>query len=120
MNNFDELEAALHDMDWEQVSLEPDSREVEALDQQLPDAWLSSLEREAAFDREILDPLLTMSDQELQQQLVIPEGDIDQNAHQALAELEFDVEGLLREIERQEQAMESLERAERDRDDFGR
>src|SRR5262245_57249030 len=120
--NIEDLENTVQSMGWESVTLEPSAEEVQALDQQLPDAWLSEIDREQAFDREVLEPLTTMSEQELNSMLDIPPGDINLNALQAVQELGLDVDAIIREIEGQEIQLDSLEiDQEIDLgDDFGR
>src|SRR5215813_5623425 len=104
--NLEELENTVQSMQWDTVALEPSAEEVQALDQQLPDSWLVELEQEQAFDREVLEPLTTMSDQELNTMLDIPEGDINLNAEQAVQEIGLDVDALIRDIEGQEIPMD--------------
>jgi len=86
------LEATVQAMHWERVSLSPSPTEVQALDQQLPAEWLQPLEREALFTQEEWDTLLDAP-------LDIPEGDIDENARQAIKELGLDIQAVIQELD---------------------
>jgi hypothetical protein len=112
--SIEDLENAVQSLQWETVELLPSAEEVEALDQQLPESWQTFLDQEQAFDQEVLEPLTSMSEQELNATLDVPEGDIDLNAQQAIDELGLDV----RDIEGQEILQETLEIDLGD--DFGR
>lgn len=107
--DLEDLENTVQSMQWETVELEPSADEVQALDQQLPESWLAELEQEQAFGREVLEPLTTMSEQELNSRLDIPEGSIDLNAEQAIEEMGLDVNSILQDIESQEIQMDTLE-----------
>ena len=85
------------------------AEEVEALDQQLPESWQAFLDQEQAFDQEVLEPLTSMSEQELNATLDVPEGDIDLNAQQAVEDLGLDIDSTIRDIEGQEMQLDSLE-----------
>ena len=120
--DLEDLENTVQSMQWESVTLEPSAEEVQALDQQLPESWLSEIDQEQAFDQEVLEPLTSMSEQELNAMLDIPPGDIDLNARLAVQELDLDIEAIVRDIEGQEIELDSLEiDQEIDLgDDFGR
>ncbi len=85
-----DLDAELQAMQWDTVSLEPDPAEVQQLDQELPAEWTQTLEPEEEYTPDELADLLHAD-------LDIPEGDIDQNAQQALNELELDRDALAQE-----------------------
>jgi len=93
-SRFHDLEAfelAIDQMEWSEVSLEPDPAVVEAIEQEIPSKWLQSLEApnlEAAFDQEVLGPLSRMSDEELNTQV-----------QEVISELDIDVETIMRELD---------------------
>jgi hypothetical protein len=89
---FEQLETEVQAMKWENVSLEPDPADVERFDQELPQEWttLAEPERDTEYTSEELQDLLNSN-------LDIPEGDIDQNARQALNELTIDLDTLAQE-----------------------
>ena len=68
------------DLEENPISFAPDSREVEQLDQELPEAWTQIIEQEQEYTPEELGIFLNTEPE-------IPEGDIDVNAQQALNEL---------------------------------
>src|SRR2546421_7873115 len=92
---LEQLEQAVQEMQWGDVSLEPEFDNQE-LDQELPPAWNEYLDErlayEAEFDAEVLDPLYEMTEEELNATLDVPEGDIDRNAEQALNELDTEID----------------------------
>lgn len=92
---LEQLETSVQEMQWGDVSLEPANTDQE-LDQELPAEWGTYLDErlayEAEFDAEVLDPLYEMSEQELDNTLDIPEGNIDINAQGALNELETEID----------------------------
>jgi hypothetical protein len=120
--NLEDLENTVGSLQWESVSLEPLAEEVEALDQQLPESWQAFLDQEQAFEQEVLGPLTSMSEQELNSTLDVPEGDIDLNAQQAVEDLGLDIDSTIRDIEGQEMQLDSLEfdQGFDQSDDFGR
>lgn len=89
---LDQLEASVQAMQWEQVSLSPTPSEVQTLDQQLPAEWTQQLsqdiDRQEAQDRSLLDTSLEVT-----------EGDISQNAAQAMSELGMDTHALMQELD---------------------
>jgi hypothetical protein len=87
-----QLETEIQAIEWENVSLEPDPTEVERLDQELPTEWTHTLEPEldAEYTPDELDDLLNSD-------LDIPPGDIDQNAQDALQELDIDLDAIAQE-----------------------
>jgi hypothetical protein len=87
--DLQQLETDVQAMEWENVSLEPDPAEVQQLDQELPAEWTQTIEREEYTPEELDDLLHTDLD--------IPEGDIDQNADQALDELDIDLDAIAQE-----------------------
>src|SRR6267378_2396415 len=84
------IEQTIHDMSWETVTLEPDPAEVEEIDRQVPPEWTQTLEhdQEQAFDQEVLDPLLVLSDEELQEQVREALTELDINVHEVMQELD--------------------------------
>jgi hypothetical protein len=111
-NDLTELETTVQGMDWKNVSLEPSPEEVQALDRTLPDGWTQTLEQEAEFSQEELQALLDAP-------LDGPEGDIDENARQAISELDIDVQEIMQELDH-EPTMDIPEREISHDDDFGR
>ncbi|QBD80457.1 hypothetical protein EPA93_32590 [Ktedonosporobacter rubrisoli] len=89
-DELDALEASVQTIGWERVTLSPSQAEVQALDQQVPPEWLQPLERD--FSQEEVQALL-------QAPLEIPEGDIEENARQALNELGVDVQEIMQELD---------------------
>jgi hypothetical protein len=65
------IEQTVRDMSWETVTLEPDPAEVEAIDRQVPPEWTQTLEhdQEQEFDQGVLDPLRSLSEEELQERV---------------------------------------------------
>jgi hypothetical protein len=88
---LEQLEADLQAMQWEEVSLDPDAASWQDIEQELPVEW-TELEAERAFTQEELQALLDA-------EIDASEGDIDQNAEQALQELELDLDALVTERE---------------------
>src|SRR5258708_7477084 len=84
------IEQTVRDMPWETVALEPNPAEVEAIDQQVPPEWTQTLEhdQEQAFDQEVLDPLRSLSDEELQQRVRETLAELDINVHAVMQELD--------------------------------
>jgi hypothetical protein len=84
------IEQIVHDLSWEMVALEPDPAEVEAIDRQVPPEWTQTLEhdQEQEFDQEVLDPLLALSDDELQEQVREALIELDMNMHEIMKELD--------------------------------
>jgi len=84
------IEQTVGDMSWETVTLEPDPAEVEEIDRQVPPEWMQTLEhdQEQAFDQEVLDPLLVLSDEELQEQVREALTELDINVHEVMQELD--------------------------------
>ncbi len=82
------LETTMQSMKWETVALEPSPEDVQALDQQLPTEWLEPPE----FTQEELQALLDTP-------IDAPEGDIDENARQAISELDIDVKEIMQELD---------------------
>jgi hypothetical protein len=107
--NLEDLENTVQSLQWESVTLSPQAEEVQALDQQLPESWQAFLDQEQAFDQEVLEPLTSMSEQELNATLDVPGGDIDLNAQQSIQELGLDIDSTIRDIEGQEMQLDSLE-----------
>jgi|SRR5579883_2534242 len=68
-------------MQWERVALEPDPEIVAEIDEELPDAWLQTLENTVALEleQEVLQPIQSLSEEELNERVrnVIEELDID-------------------------------------------
>src|SRR6184192_2727300 len=85
------IEQMVGEMPWETVALEPDPAEVEAIDRQVPPEWTQTLEhdQEQAFDQEVLNPLLTLNDEELQQQVREALTELDINIHEVMQELDI-------------------------------
>jgi hypothetical protein len=105
----DQTEQQAQAMHWEQVRLEPDPQETQELDQELPVEWTQEYrDHEAEFDQEVTDKYTHMDDKELNNELDIPKGDIDENAHQSLQELDIDTNELSKEIQldRQEHTLD--------------
>jgi hypothetical protein len=115
MMNQDEdlqaLETTVRAMEWETVSFEPSQAEVQALDQQLPAEWVQPLEQEAEFSQDELQALMDAP-------LDVPEGDIDKNAHQALSELDVDMQAIMQELDHAPAL--DLPEISHDEHDFGR
>ena len=88
------IEQTVRGMSWETVTLEPDPAEVEAIDRQVPLEWTQTLEYDHGqeFDQEILDPLLALSDEELQERV-----------RETLAELDINVREVMQELDTLEQ-----------------
>lgn len=86
---LEQLESDVQAMQWEQVNLAPDAASLEEIEQGLPDEW-TQLEAEQGFTQEELQSFLDA-------EIDIPEGDIDQNAEQALQELEIDLDAIAAE-----------------------
>lgn len=106
------LEKTVQGMQWETVALSPSQEEVQSLDHQLPQEWVQPLvvDHEAEFSQEEIHALSHAP-------LEIPEGDIDQNARQAISELQIDVEEIMQELDH----APSLDLPTQDHDyDFGR
>lgn len=84
------IEQTVRGMSWETVTLEPDPAEVEAIDRQVPPEWIQTLEhdQQQAFDQEVLDPLLALSDEELQQRVRETLVELDINVHEVMQELD--------------------------------
>ncbi len=101
-----DLAAQVQAMQWEHVALAPDPAEVEALDKEMPQEWLTELEQQETE----LDPfadLYEMSDQELQAEV-----------GESIEALGIDVDALIDEIKGPEI---ELDLAPPDHDfDFGR
>jgi len=90
-HDLEAFELAIDQMEWSEVSLEPDPAVVEAIEQEVPGEWLQSLEApdlEAAFDQEVLEPLSRMTDEELNTQV-----------REVISELDIDVETIMRELD---------------------
>ena len=85
------IEQTVRDMSWESVALEPDPAEVEEIDRQVPPEWTQTLEhdQEQEFDQEILDPLLALSDEELQERVRETLAELDINVHEVMQELDI-------------------------------
>lgn len=86
-----QLEATLQAMQWDEVSLSPDTAFFQAIEQGLPGEWTRHM-AEREFTPEELEALLHAP-------IDVPEGDIDQNALQALQELDIDVEKIFAELD---------------------
>jgi hypothetical protein len=89
---LDQLEASVEAMQWKHVSLSPEPSEVQALDQQLPAEWTQQLSPEIDRQEEQDQSLLDMP-------LEVPEGDISQNAAQAMSELGIDAQSVMQELD---------------------
>jgi len=85
------IEQTVRDMSWESVALEPDPAEVEEIDRQVPPEWTQTLEhdQEQEFDQEVLDPLLALSDEELQERVRETLAELDINVHEVMQELDI-------------------------------
>src|ERR1700730_4561328 len=77
------------------IHLGPNLEEVAQIEQELPPEW-SEIAYETELDQQI-DDLARMDDQELNSKLEVPEGDIDQNARDAMQELHIDTQALTQE-----------------------
>src|SRR5436853_4986175 len=84
------IEQTVRDMSWETVALEPDPAEVEAIDRQIPPEWTQTLEhdQEQEFDQQVLDPLRSLSDDELQERVRETLAELDINVHKVMQELD--------------------------------
>ena len=84
------IEQTVRDMSWETVALEPDPAEVEAIDRQIPPEWTQTLEhdQEQEFDQQVLDPLRSLSDDELQERVRETLTELDINVHEVMQELD--------------------------------
>jgi len=85
------FQSVVDQMQWPQVSLEPDPAVVEAIDLEIPSEWLQLLDTpdlEAEFDQEVLGPLSRMTDEELNTQV-----------REVISELDIDVDTIMRELD---------------------
>lgn len=93
-----QLEGDMQRIEWDELSLEPDPAEVREIDEELPIEW-TSIDYEQAFYDEVEEPTVNLSDAMLNERLYIPEGDIDENARQAIGMLDIDTVALTEEIQ---------------------
>src|SRR6266567_9521167 len=91
--DLEQLETDVQGMQWENVSLEPDTADVQQLDQELPAEWTTLAEQPEREEEYTPEELADLLDTEPE----LPEGDIDQNADQALQELDLDLQEIAQE-----------------------
>jgi hypothetical protein len=80
----------------EPLRITPDPAEIAEIDQAIPDEWKQIPTPEQDIDQ-VIEHLSQMSDSELAKHLDVPEGDIDQNARQAVQDLQLDVQAIVQE-----------------------
>jgi hypothetical protein len=104
----------------EPLRITPDPHEVQEIEGAIPDEWKQAPTPEPDRDQ-VIEHLSQMSDSELARQLDVPEGDIDQNARQAVQEMQLDVQAILQEQEPTPPAPPTqAEQTPTHDDDFGR
>lgn len=94
-SDLDHLEAQARHVPWSEVSIEPDPREVAAIEEEIPQAW-NEFDHEALTDQQI-QQLYGLTDEELAQKFDIQEGDIEENARQAMTELNINTQQIINE-----------------------
>ena len=116
--DIEQLEQFMHTMKWETVSLTPDQREVQTIDQAITPEWTQILEaeREETFENEVLEPLYTKTISELNELLEISQGDIVENARESIQTFDLDIKEIMKEVETIDINLEIT----LDHDDFGR
>ena len=87
---LDQLESDVQAMQWEEVSLDPNTTSWEEIEKDLPAEWTTELDLREEYSQEELAELLDRP-------IDVPEGDIDENAEQALQELDINLDTIAAE-----------------------